>query len=46
MLTFLLGLSLGACIGAAALGICLSSYEHESSEDAPPPRTGDSVAHL
>jgi hypothetical protein len=28
MLTFLLGLSLGACLGAAALGICSSSYEH------------------
>lgn len=32
MLTFILGLSLGACIGAAALGICSSSYEHQADE--------------
>ncbi len=28
MLTFILGLSLGACMGAAALGVCSASYEH------------------
>ena len=30
MLTFLIGLSLGACLGAAALGVCSASYEHEA----------------
>ncbi|MDR7098310.1 hypothetical protein J2X04_000657 [Lysobacter niabensis] len=28
MLTFMIGLSLGACLGAAALGVCNASYEH------------------
>jgi len=32
MLTFILGLSLGACIGAAAVGICSSSYEHQMDD--------------
>lgn len=33
MLTFLVGLSLGACIGAAALGVCRAGYEREMDED-------------
>lgn len=32
MLTFFLGLMLGACIGVAAMGICQASYEHAPSE--------------
>jgi len=32
MLTFLLGLSLGACLGAAAIGVCSASYEHEDPD--------------
>jgi len=33
MVIFLIGLSLGTCIGAAALGICTTSYEHEMGID-------------
>jgi len=38
MLTFLIGLSLGTCIGAIAVGICRASYEHEAAatEEAAP----------
>jgi hypothetical protein len=32
MLTFFIGLSLGACLGAAAIGICNASYEHRIDE--------------
>lgn len=32
MLTFIVGLMLGACIGVAAMGICNASYEHQPSE--------------
>ena len=34
MLTFLLGLILGTCIGAVVVGICRASYEHEAQDDA------------
>ena len=38
MLTFLIGLSLGTCIGAVVVGICRASYEHEAAatEEAVP----------
>lgn len=32
MLTFIVGLMLGAFIGVAAMGICNASYEHQPSE--------------
>lgn len=32
MLTFFIGLVLGACIGVAAMGICNASYEHSPTE--------------
>lgn len=32
MLTFIIGLMLGACIGVAVMGICTASYEHQRTE--------------
>jgi gas vesicle protein len=34
MLTFLIGLSLGACIGAVVAGVCRASYEHQPQADS------------
>lgn len=32
MLTFLIGLSLGTCIGAVVAGVCRASYERDATE--------------
>lgn len=34
MLTFLIGLSLGTCLGAVVVGVCRSSYEHEAQDES------------